>query len=179
MSLSIRRNAPLHLLITPRRARPRYEVCGVPVRPSSQEITAVQHGCRRATCGPVWVRSLSQQKVVLAGSWFVVNIHETFLCVSSREVGVKMRMTQMKGTTIPWVRAVRRSSRTSYKKSQKCQKRSRALPRPPRVRSLRHCLPTDNAEKESFALFHFLMMRINLLHQRYPFIKYSAFYSSL
>lgn len=90
-----------------------------------------------------------------------------------------MRMTQMKGMTIPWVRAVHRSNRTSYRKSQKCQKKSRALPLPPKVRSLHHCLQTDNGEKESFALFHFLMMRINHLRQRYPFLKYSAFYCSL
>lgn len=179
MSLSIRRNAPLHLLITPRRAHPRYEICGVPVQPSSQENTAVQHGHTRATCRLSESDPCPAEGGLWLGAGLFVNFHETFLCVSSREVGVKMRMTQMKGTMIPWVRAVRRSSRTSYKKSQKCQKKSRALPRPPRVRSLHHCLPTDNGEKESFALFHFLMMRINLLHQRYPFIKYSAFYSSL
>lgn len=161
MFLSIRRSAPPHPLITPQRARPRYEVCGAPV-----PVVQTQKGYLQGFLTPI----PAQWKVVLCpGSWFILNLSETFLSILSREVEVKMRMTQMKGMTIPSVRAVHLSNRTSYKKSQRCPRKSHALPLPPKVRYLHRCLQTDNGEKESFALFHFLMMRINLLHQRYHF----------
>lgn len=43
MFLFIRRNAPLHLLIIPQRALPRYEIYDVPVMSRSQEIPGLQY----------------------------------------------------------------------------------------------------------------------------------------
>lgn len=101
MFLFIRRNARLRLLIIHQQALPRYEICDVPVMSLSQEIPALQFKQKE------YLQVFLKFESLANGRWFcgpgtdLCGISVTHLPLSSREVGVKMRRTQMKEMTIP------------------------------------------------------------------------------
>lgn len=171
----IRRNALLHLLTIPQWAHPRYKICD-----SVSSLGAGQSPLYSlyTYCLHIFVIPVSGQKMVLCQRLVCPGL-ERFLSFSCREVGVRMRMTQMTEMMIRSPRAVHLSSRTSYRKSLKCQKRNLPPLLPPKLRCPPHCPQTHRQIKKRSRLPHPQMVKTSLLHQRYHVKRISSHVVSL
>lgn len=170
MFLFIRRNACLRLLIIHQQASSGTR-SDVPVMSLSQEIPALQFKQKE------YLQVFLKFESLADGRWFcgpgtdLCGISVTHLPLSSREVGWRWGVTQdegdddslSEGSTSEQQDELQEESEMSEKKS--CS----SSPHPKWDIHITASRQTEKKKRTSRWLFHFLMMRINLLHQRYPF----------